>query len=82
MLLETSEDQIPIHNHIDTIHFCDSYVVNQTIRVLGKGLPSDTDLLSMTLFNLVQEFIVPTNGNSIYRLQLRDTRQGFIQLGR
>lgn len=61
MLLERNQDKVPFYGGFETIRFRDIDIVDQTLRILNKDLLPDTDLYSMTLFNFVQKFFVPTN---------------------
>lgn len=81
MLIKACQEQILFRRQLDTIRCLHFYIFNQTICILGRSPLPDTDLLSMLLSTFVQEFSVPTNGYSLYKLQFRDRRVGFIQLG-
>lgn len=82
MLLETGQDRVLFHRHFETIRSRDICIDNQAIRILTRDLFLDTDLLSVTLFNSIQNVFVTKNGYSLNELQLRDTHLGFMQIGR
>lgn len=80
MLLAVGKNQVQFYRYHNHIHFRDLHIDNMTVRILSGSLFPNPNLPIMTLLDLFQKLLVPTNGNRLGRLQLHIARLTLLQL--